>query len=112
MHKYSKDIMWGFIAIVVVMFFLTGKLYIFPIIIIVCLAFSLGRDESQYYDIFTQLFKCHNYFFLSENDLHPIVLMYAIYYDFIYMVKFLSKDKNMNETLKISLFITFNNVLN
>ena len=69
-------------------------------------------DESQYYDTFTQLFKCHNYFFLSENDLHPIVLMYAIYYDFIYMVKFLSKDKNMNETLKISLFITFNNVLN
>lgn len=50
MHKYSKDIMWGFIAIVVVMFFLTGKIYIFPIIIIVCLAFSLGRDESQYYE--------------------------------------------------------------
>lgn len=50
MKKYSKDIMWGFIAIVVVMFLLTGKIYIFPIIIIVCLAFSLGRDESQYYE--------------------------------------------------------------
>lgn len=50
MHKYSKDIMWGLIAIVVVMFFLTGKLYIFPVILIVCLAFSLGRDESQYYE--------------------------------------------------------------
>lgn len=30
--------------------FLTGKLFIFPLIIIICLAFSLGRDESQFWE--------------------------------------------------------------
>ena len=51
MKNIKSDVMWGLIAVIVVMFFLTGKVFVFSLIGVVILAIpSLGRDESQYWE--------------------------------------------------------------